>query len=153
MLGKTHRQNAKICISQAQKGRKHKLQEGFQKGHESIKGTEKTRFRKGTISWNKGKGIGTNPIKIKLSTYRATAKKHGLPFEVNFEQMQKFVTGKCYYCGCQATGIDRVDNSFGYIEGNMVGCCGVCNHMKYTMSKKDFINKCKQIVTITGYEI
>jgi hypothetical protein len=34
-----------------------------------------------------------------------------------------------------------------------IGCCGVCNHMKYTMNKKDFINKCKQIVTITGYEI
>lgn len=143
----------KDAISLAQKGRVHTPQEGFQKGHKPIDGTEKTRFYKGQTSWNKGTGVGTDPTKIKLSVYKSNAKKRGLLFEVSLEQMRLFVSGKCYYCGSQSSGIDRVDNSLGYVEGNMVGCCGVCNHMKHTMSKEEFIKKCLQIVQAVGYEV
>jgi len=42
-------------------------------------------------------------------------------------------------------GIDRIDNSKGYIEGNMVPCCKICNWMKSDKSSIDFIQKCKDI--------
>ena len=143
----------KEAISKAQKGRKHQFREGFQKGHQPISGTEKTRFYKGQPSWNKGTGIGTNPIKIKLSTYRANAKRVGRQFEVTLEKMREILSTPCIYCGDKSTGIDRIDNKKGYIEGNIAPCCGVCNHMKWNLSKQDFIERCKKIVICVGYEI
>jgi len=53
--GKPKQQHVKDAVSRAQKSRKHHPQEGFQKGHPVIEGTEYTRFKNGSIPWNKGK--------------------------------------------------------------------------------------------------
>ncbi len=42
-------------------------------------------------------------------------------------------------------GVDRVDNSVGYILSNCVPCCVVCNFMKHKLSAEEFINKVKSI--------
>ena len=60
----------------------------------------------------------------------------------------------CFYCGAEPfqvarnsrsarscflyNGIDRVDNSIGYIDTNTVTSCGVCNNAKAVMSLDDF---------------
>lgn len=116
-------------------------------------GSAKTMFYEGQPSSRKGTGIGTELAKRKLTTYRANAKRVGRKFEVTLKQMRDFLNSKCVYCGEQATGIDRVDNTKGYTKGNMEPCCGICNHMKNNLSKEDFIKKVRQIVTCTGYEI
>jgi hypothetical protein len=80
-----------------------------------------------------------------FSNYKVKAKKKGIIFELDIETF-KFLTQKdCIYCGkkpCNIsnapnskdkyiyTGIDRVDSSKGYIEGNVVPACRQCNQAK-----------------------
>ena len=35
-------------------------------------------------------------------------------------------------------GIDRINSSLGYVDGNVVPCCGTCNKMKMAMDESDF---------------
>ena len=151
MLGKTHGLGVREAISRAQKGRTHESGEGFQPGHPQLGGQE-SQFKIGFLPWNKG-NRNRDPVKIKVSTYRANAKKRGLAFTVTLAEMCVSLSSPCAYCGDAATGIDRVDNNRGYEQGNMVACCKLCNHMKYTMSRDDFIARCRRIVMVTGYEI
>jgi hypothetical protein len=36
-------------------------------------------------------------------------------------------------------GIDRIDSSIGYVEGNIVPCCKACNMAKNTMGQDEFM--------------
>jgi hypothetical protein len=66
----------------------------------------------------------------------------------------------CYYCGdppaltvkrngkvlvTKRNGIDRVDNSLGYVSGNCISCCKACNWMKGTKTVKQFIEHLTRI--------
>ncbi len=42
-------------------------------------------------------------------------------------------------------GIDRIDSSKGYIQGNVVTCCRTCNVAKMDMDYKEFINHITKI--------
>lgn len=69
------------------------------------------------------------------------------PFLLSFERMQHILmSGKCIYCRAPhgaplfsadktmkrgAAGIDRVDPSRGYEDGNVVACCRDCNRKKH----------------------
>lgn len=66
----------------------------------------------------------------------------------------------CTYCGASASkavktkyevflanGIDRVDNSIGYLEGNVVSCCKTCNYMKRDLSVVEFLEHVRNVVT------
>ena len=46
------------------------------------------------------------------------------------------ITGKaCYYCGNEGpNGIDRLDNTRGYVLDNCVPCCKHCNYVKSNLS-------------------
>jgi hypothetical protein len=37
-------------------------------------------------------------------------------------------------------GIDRLDNTIGYIEGNVVSCCDICNYSKHTKGYIEFLS-------------
>lgn len=141
-------ERARFCSNKCKVYKQEKFYKHWQgKRRPDLAGTEaaRTMFKPKQIPWNKGTAVGTDPVKVKLTTYRATAKKRGYIFEVTLGQMREFLAGECAYCGEKPTGIDRVDNSLGYVEGNMVASCGVCNHMKWILSKDDFIAKCRQI--------
>lgn len=61
------------------------------------------------------------------------------------------VSQLCHYCGQYSMGrnfcgIDRADNAQGYTETNSFPCCAACNKMKGTVSKQDFIERCRKIV-------
>lgn len=43
-------------------------------------------------------------------------------------------------------GIDRMDNSKGYVDGNVLPCCSICNHAKHVMNYDDFISWINRIV-------
>ncbi len=85
--------------------------------------------------------------------FRRSAEKRDHDFELTDRQVRDLVTQKCHYCGIVPAqvmkaqhgngdflynGIDRVDNSIGYVEGNVVPCCGVCNNAKHTMGTDEF---------------
>jgi hypothetical protein len=60
----------------------------------------------------------------------------------------------CFYCGEFANngfhGIDRYDNTKGYIVSNIKPCCSRCNIMKNDMHVQAFIDKVKIILKYTN---
>lgn len=84
-----------------------------------------------------------------------SAGKRKLTFAVTKERAIALLSLPCTYCGYMdirtinnglgrrtvtgpCNGIDRVDNSLGYIEGNMVPCCRKCNAMKGSLGAAEF---------------
>uniref|UniRef100_A0A6C0I7D7 Uncharacterized protein n=1 Tax=viral metagenome TaxID=1070528 RepID=A0A6C0I7D7_9ZZZZ len=74
--------------------------------------------------------------------YITSANKRCISFDVSIEEFATLVGSECAYCRyyneSEVIGIDRVDNSIGYITSNVVGCCSVCNRMKNTHSLEFF---------------
>lgn len=64
---------------------------------------------------------------------------------------------QCYYCGDAVQwneylgggkagcNLDRVDSRLGYIKRNCVVSCGVCNHMKWTLTQGEFFTRVAKI--------
>jgi hypothetical protein len=96
-----------------------------------------------------------------LRAYKAGAKSREKEFSISEEIFVKLISDNCYYCGSiplsankrflkydkkfRYNGIDRVDNKKGYIEGNCVTCCDVCNKAKSEMSVDEFKNWIKRV--------
>lgn len=88
--------------------------------------------------------------------YRATeynASYRGILWEISEDFFRWITKQPCHYCGEEPyqiyqprrntggyvfNGVDRVDNEVGYVEGNCVPSCGVCNYMKSATSVGDF---------------
>ena len=88
------------------------------------------------------------------------AKERNIEWALATEQVQLLTKQNCFYCGCPPAqskkhphyngeyvynGLDRVDNNKGYMPGNIVPCCNVCNRMKGTMESSDFIDHVERI--------
>lgn len=64
------------------------------------------------------------------------------------EAIAKFFVNPCFYCGKpsdqtkykEGSGIDRIDNSKGYIEGNCVSCCFFVTRVKTREQFTNFVN-------------
>lgn len=101
---------------------------------------------------------GLAMIKHIFSGYVKKAKARGLKFDLTIEQFLEFSKKNCAYCDKGPSnlakgrngdfvynGIDRIDSSLGYFEGNMVACCNNCNRMKTSHSLEDFKSMIKRI--------
>lgn len=88
-----------------------------------------------------------------FGAYKRSAKTKGRKFSLSAEEFEKLTSDNCFYCGAVPSsvminkngngnliynGIDRVDNSKGYIPGNCVTCCTACNLAKREMSQEEF---------------
>jgi hypothetical protein len=84
---------------------------------------------------------------VAYKSYLERASKKDLEFTLTKEQFSNLVNANCYYCYKINTdiGVDRKDNSLGYITDNCVTCCGECNYMKGSLNDVEFINLCKGI--------
>ena len=108
----------------------------------------------GCLRQNKtGTGSVINSV---LTTYKSCAKQKGLVFELDKTAVEKLILSPCFYCGTPpyrvwtifrvsgknsslaCNGIDRVDNSKGYLKSNSVPCCPRCNYAKRDMSLEEF---------------
>jgi hypothetical protein len=78
---------------------------------------------------------------------RSAAKQRGLEFNITMEEYVSFQNCKCQYCGdnMKVIGLDRVDNNIGYVSGNVVPCCSICNKMKNNMNINDFYKHIERI--------
>lgn len=88
-------------------------------------------------------------IRYRMNRIKGGAKRRGFKFDLPYEFVVCFFKAGCYYCGDELhiVSFDRVDSSVGYVPTNVVPCCPLCNQMKLTSSKSDFINKCKAIAS------
>ncbi len=92
--------------------------------------------------------------------YRRHAKVKQLFFGVSKEVFRKLITKECFYCGSPPVeyqdepsrngkfirnGLDRVDNTKGYTEDNIVPCCKTCNIMKKAMDIGEFLGQINKI--------
>lgn len=98
-----------------------------------------------------------------FSNYKSRARRSNLKFELSFCEFEKLTQNICFYCEQKPqqiikpskysqefiyNGIDRINNSKGYIKNNVVTCCKLCNTMKGVLDKEVFLNHVKKIYNI-----
>jgi hypothetical protein len=89
-----------------------------------------------------------------LRTYKRGARDRNLSFELSATTFRVLTKENCHYCGSPPvkdkytdkgsipyvySGIDRIDNSLGYVNGNVVSCCERCNRAKMGSSYDEFV--------------
>jgi len=100
-------------------------------------------------------------------SYKNSARKREIDFELSSDEFKLLVKGDCYYCGCSPNreshlharwegsgreesvffnGVDRVDNNRGYEKNNCVSCCKMCNYAKRTSSQEEFLRWIEKVV-------
>lgn len=94
------------------------------------------------------------PFCAVLGKIRQSATKRELAFDLSLDQIKSLVVSECEYCGAKPSntdkrlqryykfaynGIDRVDNTLGYVTGNVVPCCRICNTAKMRQSREQFL--------------
>jgi hypothetical protein len=83
----------------------------------------------------------------KFRDYRSGAIARHMDFSLTCQEFHDTISRPCHYCGVSKRdrGLDRVDNTKGYVQGNVVACCTTCNRMKHAMPETEFINQCMRI--------
>ena len=84
-----------------------------------------------------------NPMKH-YREYADSAAKRNIEFNISVEEFTEVVTKPCYYCKkydeTEVLGIDRIDSFNGYVKGNILPACEICNTMKKQLTMKEFAN-------------
>jgi len=93
--------------------------------------------------------------------YRGQAFSRNLTFDLDAETFRALTKQPCAYCGAPPgqikispgalgsylySGVDRINNAFGYTSGNVQPCCGVCNCAKADRSEPDFLTWVRLLV-------
>lgn len=105
--------------------------------------------------------------------YKDQAKRKNTPFEIGLELFTYLIYQNCHYCdeppGNIAkdryeknhktymdnnifiiyNGIDRKENSLGYVKENVVPCCKYCNSSKLDRNKEEFLKHVTKIYNFT----
>lgn len=82
------------------------------------------------------RAIADKTPRYRFSKARANAKFRRLPWELTLEEYTKAIEPDCFYCDGnlgkteKGTGLDRLDSNEGYLPGNVVSCCTMCNKIK-----------------------
>ncbi len=112
-------------------------------------------------------------INGRLSSYKQGAKQRQLEWDLSYEKFVEITSQSCFYCNAEPVrincfenapslqkdspnadwtkyttyfnGIDRLNNSLGYVENNVVPCCTYCNRAKSDLSFNDFKNHIETI--------
>lgn len=107
-------------------------------------------------------GFLKSAANTKYGHYKHSSKVRGHDFKLGFEDFRRLILMDCHYCGSKPSqvikrkyksktrefkynGIDRIDSSKGYEQGNVVTCCGQCNAAKSDLSCDDFYAMVKRI--------
>jgi hypothetical protein len=94
--------------------------------------------------------------------YFDNARKRGYAFQLTKEQTRSLFTSPCFYCSAEPSsimypsrsqqppftynGIDRLHNELGYVDGNVVACCWMCNRAKGDFTYEEFMEWINRIV-------
>lgn len=120
-------------------------------------------LHKETVRLNEKKrtiGYGVAAANGVILMYKQAAKDRNLDWALTKDEAIQLMSKECYYCGAAPTqrkitasdtgiyihnGIDRVNNSIGYILTNCVPCCKFCNYAKRNVTKDEFFAHIKRI--------
>lgn len=95
------------------------------------------------------------PVKAVYGNMRRGAVERGHEWGLSFEEVQSMISQDCHYCGARPSnywfkegarqslfynGIDRVDNSVGYLPENCVTACKFCNLAKSRFPVQEFLD-------------
>lgn len=92
------------------------------------------------------------PYNQLFRNYKHSATQREIDLDLTLEDIKIITQKKCYYCGREPSrtlksayrhsffynGIDRVDNTKGYIKSNCVPCCTDCNTAKSIKTFQEF---------------
>lgn len=114
-----------------------------------------------------GRDPGDSGLAALYAQYKndAQRRKHPQVFTLTLEEFKRLTTGDCFYCGQKpnrkitprkyrsggtwgdylCNGIDRKDNSVGYISDNCLSCCRDCNYAKRDMTFEEFATYLERI--------
>jgi len=110
-------------------------------------------FKKQTLNRNEDYELN----KKEAAEYKVLLKRiYEKDFDHNISKnrFRHLIYSNCFYCGnppkedskgLVRNGIDRMDNSKGYTDDNVVSCCSTCNYMKKSMEPEEFFNHCSRI--------
>lgn len=72
-------------------------------------------------------GVGEHGAKLR--SYLKTDRKKGFDNDLTFTFVGNVLGKPCFYCGTTDSprGLDRLDNSLGHLQANVVPCCYICN--------------------------
>lgn len=94
------------------------------------------------------------------------AKSYGREFTLTFEEWSGFTLSQpCFYCSkpprlflggvrkhpIYLSGLDRIDNSLGYLTTNVVPCCIECNQSKMDEPLQEFLDRIFRIADKFSY--
>lgn len=99
-------------------------------------------------------------LKHLYSYLKNAAKNRNLEFSIELSEVENLFSQNCFYCGLEPKnkktihslkgekerreityqGIDRINNSFGYIKENLRPCCATCNKMKTCFSVEEWLS-------------
>ena len=95
-----------------------------------------------------------------MKRIKSDAARAGREFALSLQDIKDLIHEPCHYCGIidmntltvksrtagkfivkeyKYNGIDRVDNSVGYVKSNCVPSCAICNRAKNSLPYEDFI--------------
>jgi hypothetical protein len=113
---------------------------------------------------------GISAFNTLYGNYKRSATSRKFDFEISKDRFKELTLLNCHYCGSLPNtsiihrnaaikghdsgayiynGVDRVDAKKGYIEGNVVPCCPLCNYMKSDFPVSDFLS---HVIKISKYQ-
>jgi hypothetical protein len=108
---------------------------------------------KSEIGLKRKKPEGYHPLNAIFWYYKRNARVRGLYWGLSKEKFFELIVMNCFYCGIipekksgankrivYCNGVDRVNNTKGYLEENCVPCCSICNWSKNRLGYKDFVS-------------
>jgi hypothetical protein len=96
--------------------------------------------------------------------YKDSARRRKIKFSLPYEEFKNLTSKNCVYCGSPPSfisksynaknsysfyhynGLDRVNPSVGYISDNVEPCCTICNIMKWTLTRENFLRHIEKIL-------
>lgn len=99
--------------------------------------------------------------------YKIRSVGRGIPFDLSVEQFTTISERRCHYCGAKPSpskskthqnlngnwlcnGLDRIDNSKGYLLSNVQACCFPCNQLKSSRDENEFLSQITAIAMHLG---
>ena len=127
---------------------KSKCTDCLQRATEEWRQTHQNRYKSYRQEYNR-----INKEDLRVKRYRQDAKYREYEFLLTDEEIRSLFRNRCDYCGVlkDINGIDRVDSTKGYIIGNVVSCCIICNMAKKKMTKQEFLDWIKRVAVHQGF--